>query len=153
MDENKGRCVSCGFLAKCTTDLYRRPIFYELLESERETFRIIFPKEKTASTMMKVAIHLTCYRGVTTFGESRSAYDTSNNSEFFNLSADEINELKGERNCPKWFSHSPNIDPQKTWDEMKMFEFEERGQQFQKWLETERQERNAEASTSVVSHK
>lgn len=131
VEQEPGRCVSCGFLSKLTrtqgtSDL---SVFYEVHWAERRSGKLF--KHGETKTMP------VCYRQVPEFyidlvraAEEHGKLDP----------AGVIDVIYRDRSCPKWIAYEVDRAPKEHLQKVEMLDLEQRGVEFERQLESERRE-------------
>ena len=135
LEEDRGRCVSCGFLAKRVMPTgSSTPMFYEFDEVGRQLGKG-FIEEPWHSPETKIVTVPACIRGAANLlgecgAEHASGADLDDSTKRV---------INRDRNCPKWYPYTPGLDPVRHLEEFRRLEIEQRREEFEERMENERQ--------------
>jgi hypothetical protein len=108
----KGRCISCGFLAKRSID--PTPSYYEIEQSERDTGHVW--QHHGAETGIYIQTEPECFRHVASIrGEIQQIPD--NNAD---KSAAAKRVFSKDRECEYWYPYTLGLTPKEHLEEVKM---------------------------------
>lgn len=142
--ELSGSCISCGFLSRRSEVNPHIPDWYEITQEDRDRNRFVD---------VYTRLFPTCIRGVGIWDEILRKSNTSSilrEPELKQSDQDEASTTtirREDRLCPKWFSYSQSVSPQKHLEEQRIQEHEntrnESDERFRQ-LELEAQEKNGQ---------
>ena len=129
METLKGRCISCGFLAK-----HAAPGYVEAELYEREIGKVF---EHAVEGSERVITSPICFLGAFALGQEVKEEQQAGGKT--KEEAARIVLLK-DRTCPQWFRYQPGLPPQQHLGGLAMQEMEERQYKFQEDMELRRRQ-------------
>jgi len=135
-EQFRGRCVSCGFLAKHGMPGSGPRTYFEVEMAERESGAVF--AHVLDAFKGPVPTSPACFRNVTALGREVISVRESDSVEG-NLAAARAIILK-DRQCPRWFPYQPGLDPREHLGGLAMQEAEDRRNRFEETMEARRRE-------------
>lgn len=135
METLRGRCVSCGFLAKHAVPGEGLSTYFEVESSERASGEVF--SHTPDSVRGPVPTMPICFRSAFALGQEV-------------IDEHQVRDMKGkkeaaqrvflrDRNCDQWFQYTPGLSPQQHLGGLAMQELEQRQYKFQEMMEERRQ--------------
>lgn len=131
---HRGKCISCGFLAKRTLGGFGHPppTDYEATRPERRNTAYYFVRWENN---MQRTVEFACFR------------DLADLSYQFRHEPDQVmrttlimNALEDDRQCTAWYPYKPGFSPARHFEWYQEEERERRREEFEKWMENGRQD-------------
>jgi len=134
-EDLKGRCVSCGFLAKHTLPGSAPETYFEVEMAEREagavfSHNIVFQGPERTT--------LACFRNAAVLGPEVESALKSDESAGRQAAAQQV--ILKDRGCAYWFPYQPGLDPKEHLGGKAMQDVEERRNRFEEAMEERRRE-------------
>ena len=135
-DSEKGKCISCGFLA--TRPITPTPAllgYYEFTERDRQTGDVKLYVEAVARRVDAMPV---CFRHAANIeAEATQLCSTENNLTSYDA---RVKSISGDRKCKDWYPYTPGIEPKDHLNKLEMERLEEQRRDFELRLEKERKE-------------